>query len=66
MHQEEKYVVAFQGERGAYSEQAIRDHFGEESISLPCHSFGDIFDAMHAACGEFFGRHSHPGLRSAR
>jgi prephenate dehydratase len=47
MHQEEKYVVAFQGERGAYSEQAIRDHFGEESISLPCHSFGDIFDAIH-------------------
>lgn len=47
MLQEDKIVVAFQGDRGAYSEQAIRKYFGEETITLPCHSFSDIFDSIH-------------------
>lgn len=45
--------VAFQGVPGAYSEQAIRQHFGPGVASLPSHSFGDIF----AAVGD--GRASH-------
>lgn len=40
-------VVAFQGEPGAYSEQAVRQHFGETVEALPCHSFADIFSAIH-------------------
>lgn len=40
-------AVAFQGERGAYSEQAVRQHFGPEVATLPCRSFADIFDALH-------------------
>ena len=40
-------IVAFQGEPGAYSEQAVRQHFGPEAATLPCRSFGDIFDALH-------------------
>jgi prephenate dehydratase len=39
-------VVAFQGEHGAYSEEAIHNHFGPETITLPCESFEDIFSAM--------------------
>ena len=40
-------TVAFQGEAGAYSEQAVRKHFGTHAHSLPCRSFKDIFDAIH-------------------
>lgn len=39
-------VVAFQGEHGAFSEEAIRQHFGEDVESLPYHAFEDIFAAV--------------------
>lgn len=45
--QEESIVVAFQGERGAYSEQAVRSHFGANVKALACHAFVDIFEAIH-------------------
>ena len=38
-------IVAFQGEHGAYSEQAIRQQF-ESATSLPCRSFSDIFASV--------------------
>ncbi len=38
--------VAFQGVHGAYSEQAIRQHFGESSDVLPCQSLSDLFQAI--------------------
>jgi len=47
MDNNKKIVIAFQGEPGAYSEQAVRQHFGEEAIVHPCHSFVDIFEAIH-------------------
>jgi prephenate dehydratase len=40
-------VVAFQGEKGAYSEQAVRQHFGDDVVPLPCLTFADIFEAVH-------------------
>lgn len=46
MSAEETVVVAFQGEPGAYSEQAVRKHFGQEVEALPCQSFADIFEAI--------------------
>ena len=47
MSQEESIVVAFQGERGAYSEQAVRQHFGRSVTPLPCRAFADIFEVIH-------------------
>ncbi len=44
---EGKLVVAYQGERGAYSEQAVRQHFGSTVTPLPCRSFSGIFEAIH-------------------
>ncbi len=38
--------VAFQGEPGAYSEQAIREFFGQATSTLPCRSFQEIFGAV--------------------
>jgi prephenate dehydratase len=39
--------VAFQGERGAYSEEAIQHFFGvEEMEPLPCQRLEDIFEAV--------------------
>jgi prephenate dehydratase len=42
----DQLVVAFQGERGAYSELAIRRAFGESTDVLPCKSFPDVFEAV--------------------
>jgi prephenate dehydratase len=39
-------IVAFQGEHGAYSEEAIRQHFGVEVETLPCRAFEHIFTAV--------------------
>ena len=39
-------VVAFQGEHGAYSEEAIRQQFGAEIETLPIRTFEDIFASL--------------------
>ncbi len=39
-------IIAFQGEHGAYSEQAVRQHFGPEPTTLPCLGFLEIFIAL--------------------
>lgn len=39
-------VVAFQGVHGAYSEQAIRQHFGDSVDVYPCPAFSDLIDAI--------------------
>ncbi len=39
-------LVAFQGEKGAYSEQAVRQFFGNAAATLPCRSFADILQAV--------------------
>ncbi|MFZ0548213.1 MAG: prephenate dehydratase [Candidatus Promineifilaceae bacterium] len=46
-------TVAFQGEHGAYSEQAIYQHFGSEVTAVPCRSFRDIFDTIHRGKAKF-------------
>ena len=38
--------IAFQGEHGAYSEQAIREHFGGEPETAPCESFDLVFTSV--------------------
>lgn len=38
--------IAFQGIPGAYSEQAIRQHYGEDVEAIPCHSFADLFSMI--------------------
>lgn len=44
--QETPFLVAFQGEHGAYSEQAVREHFGPEAGTLPTRTFLDILQAL--------------------
>jgi prephenate dehydratase len=39
-------IVAYQGEPGAYSQEAIYQHFGPAVDTLPCHSFDEIFRAV--------------------
>ena len=46
-------IVAFQGEHGAYSEEAVIQHFGEDVTTLPCHSFEDIFAAVETGKANF-------------
>lgn len=47
--------IAFQGVQGAYSEQAIRQHFGDTIDVYPCHSFSDMFAAIQAKNGVQYG-----------
>jgi prephenate dehydratase len=44
--------VAFQGEPGAYSEQAVFDYFGNVETK-PCESFDRVFDAVVSDACEF-------------
>ena len=47
-------IVAYQGEPGAFSEEAIYQHFGNDVETLPCRAFEDIFNAVEdgsADCG---------------
>lgn len=46
-------IVAFQGEPGAYSEQAVRQHFGTAVTPLPCRSFSEIFTAVQDSRATF-------------
>lgn len=39
-------IVAFQGEHGAYSEEAARQHFGEGIATLPCTALENLFAAV--------------------
>ncbi len=39
-------IVAFQGEHGAYSEEAIRQQFGAEVDTAPCRTFENIFASL--------------------
>jgi prephenate dehydratase len=48
-------IVAFQGEHGAYSEQAARQQFGPDARPLPCRTFAAITDALQAG-------HAHYGM----
>lgn len=38
--------VSFQGEPGAYSEQAVFNYFGKEVETVPCESFDMMFDSV--------------------
>ena len=38
--------VAFQGERGAYSESAVYQFFGADTQVKPCRDFKDVFDSV--------------------
>src|SRR5260370_33166103 len=42
--------VAFQGERGAFGDEAVRAYFGRKAGPLPYRSFSDVFQAV--ASGE--------------
>ncbi len=48
-----KTIVAYQGEPGAYSQEAIYQHFGPIVGTLACHSFEEIFHVIED------GRASH-------
>ncbi|MBI4789213.1 MAG: prephenate dehydratase [Chloroflexi bacterium] len=41
-------LIAFQGEDGAYSQEAIFETFGAEVQTLTCHTFAEIFRAVES------------------
>lgn len=45
-HGKQAGLIAFQGEPGAYSEQAALNYFGRKASTKPCASFEDIFKAV--------------------
>jgi 3-deoxy-7-phosphoheptulonate synthase len=46
VEQDSQMRVAFQGEKGAYSEQAIEFLFDDKVATLPCKKFSDVFEAI--------------------
>jgi len=45
--------VAFQGEKGAYSEEAIHQFFGTEVETRPCRRLEDIFAAVESGIADY-------------
>ncbi len=45
--------VAFQGEKGAYSEEAIFKHYGTEVESVPCPYLRDVYNAVEEGKADF-------------
>jgi len=45
--------VAFQGERGAYSEEAIHEFFGTDVETQPCRDFAGIFGGVESGSAEY-------------
>lgn len=45
--------IAFQGEYGAYSEEAAYQHFGPSVTTMPCKSFEDVFAAVESGEAEY-------------
>ena len=45
--------VAFQGEKGAYSEEAIFKHYGTGVESVPCPYLRDVYNAVEAGKADF-------------
>jgi len=45
--------VAFQGERGAFSEEAAIVHFGADVSPIPCRSFSEVFTAVSTGGADF-------------
>jgi prephenate dehydratase len=46
-------IVAFQGESGAYSEEALIQYFGEGVATLPCHAFEHLFAAVESSKADY-------------
>ena len=46
-------IVAFQGERGAFSEEAAVAQFGETARPLPCRSFAEVFSKVDGGDAHF-------------
>jgi prephenate dehydratase len=45
--------VTFQGEAGAYSQEAVRQYFGPEVTSMPCRTLDDIFPPVESAIADY-------------
>jgi prephenate dehydratase len=50
--EEPTMLIAFQGEPGAYSEQAVFGYFGKV-VTLPCESFDNVFTAVDSGQCEY-------------
>jgi len=46
-------IVGFQGEHGAYSEEATRQYFGDAVDTLPCEAIDHIFAAVDSGRADF-------------
>jgi len=46
-------IVAFQGENGAYSQEAIYQVFGPDVETMPCRSFEGIFEAVEGGKADY-------------
>lgn len=46
-------TVAFQGERGAYGDEAIQRYFGADVQPYPCKSFAEVFQAVAGGVVDF-------------
>lgn len=47
-----KLKVAFQGERGAFSEDAARNMLGSDILTMPCRTFEEMFEAASTGAAD--------------
>ena len=49
----EKLRVAYQGEKGAYSESALLQYFGDQVECIPCEEFANVFELTFSGEADF-------------
>ena len=54
--------VAYQGEAGAFSENAAKRLLGAEIVGVPCHSFEDMFASVGLGNADFIGQEAATDL----
>lgn len=52
LQEKDLVITGFQGEHGAYSEEAVR-HYNKEYVTIPCATFNEVFEGVNSGMYDY-------------